>query len=112
MIVDLTNVWRDKALLDDIRSEVKRQSTAGWRPWEILLPPELLWPMIEEVSAGMMSQWSPVVDNVGVQVGEEKEVAIRFVLKGLKTSPVMVRSIKYKAWNKDNVVPIEVHHGS
>lgn len=95
MNIDLAEVWRDKPLLEDIRSEVKRQALQGWRPWELRLPPELLWPMVQEVSEGMFGQWSPVVDGIAVQLGEQHEVAVRFVLRDMKTSPVMVRALPY-----------------
>jgi hypothetical protein len=95
MNIDLTQVWRDKPLLEDIRSEIKRRALHGWRPWQVLLPPDLLWPMINEVSGGMVQEWSPMLDGVGVHLGEEHEVAVRFVLKDMKTSPVMVRSVPY-----------------
>lgn len=96
MRIELTQVWRDKVVLEDIRAEVKRQALHGWRPWEYRLPPDLLWPMVSEISEGMVEQWSPTLDGAGVQLGEENEVAIRFVLRDMQTSPVMVRSMPYR----------------
>jgi hypothetical protein len=93
--IDLVQVWRDKPLLEDLRSEIKRQALQGWRPWELRLPPELLWPMVEEVSQGMVQEWSPRLDGIAVQLGDQHEVAVRFVLKDMPTSPVMVRSLPY-----------------
>ena len=110
--VNIVEVWRDKEALEAIKAEVLRQSFNGWRPWEFLLPPEMLWPMLEEVSQGMVQQWSPVLDGVGVQVGKPGELAIRFVRTGEKMSPVMVRSMPYTPSKKDNIVPVEVHHGN
>jgi len=112
LTVELTEVWRDRPLLHDIAAEIKRQAQKGWKPWEILLPPDLLWPMLEEVSQGMIMQWSPMLLGVGVQVGPEGEVAIRFVLPDLKTSPVMVRSLPYHGGRKGDTVPVEVHNGN
>jgi len=112
MNVDLSEVWRDKSLASDIAREIKRQAAQGWKPWEILLPPDLLWPMLEEVSQGMVMQWSPMLFGTGVQVGAEGEVAIRFVLPDLKTSPVMVRSLPYHGGRKGDTVPVEVSNGN
>lgn len=109
MIISLEEVWRDKPLLDEMRSEIKRQSLQNWKVWEILLPPELLWPMLEEVSQGMYQQWSPSLFGAGVQVGEEKEVAIKFVLPDLKMSPVMVKSMPYLPNRTSNIVPVKVN---
>lgn len=110
LIVELMEVWRDKPLASEIASEIKRQSAQGWRPWQVKLPPELLWPILEEVSQGMVTQWSPVLMGVGVQVGEEHEVAIEFVLPDLKTSPVMTKAMPYH--NTRATVPVEVGHGN
>lgn len=110
--VDLKEVWRDRVALESLKAEILRQSFNGWRPWEILLPPEMLWPMLEEVSQGMIQQWSPVLSGVGVQVGQAGELAIRFVRTGEKMSPVMVQSMPYTPSKKDNIVPVEVHHGN
>jgi hypothetical protein len=110
--VNLAEVWRDKPLLEAIDSEVFRQKHAGWRPWEIMLPPDLLWPMLEEVSSGMVQQWSPVLRGVGVQVGIPSEVSIRFVRAGETQSPVMVKAMPYTPAKKDNIIPVEVHHGN
>jgi hypothetical protein len=109
MKVELMEVWRDKALAGELRSEIKRQAVDGWKPWEILLPPALLWPMLEEVSSGMTMTWTPVLFDIGVQVGREDEVAIRFILPGLKTSPAMVKAMPYR--NPKATVPVEVGHG-
>lgn len=109
MTVELMEVWRDKVLAADIASEIKRQAKQGWKPWEIMLPPELLWPILEEVSQGMTTTWSPTLYGVGVQVGTEGEVAVRFVLEGMKTSPVMVKAMPYR--NQKATTPIEVGHG-
>ena len=110
MTVELMEVWRDKALASEIASEIKRQKPQGWRPWQVRLPPELLWPILEEVSQGMVQQWSPVLFGIGVQVGEEREVAVDFVLEGMKTSPVMTKAMPYH--NARATVPIEVGHGN
>jgi hypothetical protein len=110
MKVELMEVWRDKALADELRSEIRRQAVAGWKPWEILLPPALLWPMLEEVSSGMTMTWTPVLFDIGVQVSKEDEVAIRFILPDLKTSPVMVKVMPYR--NLKATVPVEVGHGN
>lgn len=112
MIVDLVKVWRDKTALENIRSEIKVQAGQKWKAWEILLPPDLLYPMISEVSQGMVTEWSPVVDGVGIQLGKENEIAVRFVLPDMKLSPVMVRSMKYIPDRKDNIIPIEVNNGN
>lgn len=111
MVVDLIEVWRDKKALEEIGAEIKMQAHQGWRPWEILLPPELLYPMIEEVSQGMYTEWSPTIYGTGIQVGEPHELAIRFVLPDMKLSPVMVKSMKYVPTRKDNIIPIEVNCG-
>ena len=112
--IELTEVWRDKQLLDEIRAEIKRQGNTNekWKAWEVLLPPDLLYPMIQEVSQHMITAWSPVVDGIGIQVGEPNEIAIRFILPELKTSPVMVKSMKYFAKRLDDVIPIEVNNGN
>lgn len=110
--VELKEVWRDKPALQAIRDEVKRQSIQGWKPWELLLPPDMLWPMISEVSQGITEAWSPVLDGIGIQVGNPDELAIRFVLPSLNPSPVMIRSIRYIPDKKDNIVPVEIGHGN
>jgi hypothetical protein len=110
MTVELMEVWRDKALASELSAEIKRQARQGWKPWQINLPPKLLWPILEEVSQGMVQQWSPVLFGVGVQVGEEHEVAIQFVLPDMKTSPVMTKAMPYH--NARATVPIEVGHGN
>lgn len=110
MTVELTEVWRDKSLASEIASEIKKQAKLGWKPWQVHLPPELLWPILEEVSQGMMTQWSPVLFGIGVQVGEEHEVSVKFILPDLKTSPVMVKAMPYV--NQRATVPIEVGHGN
>lgn len=112
MIIDLIEVWRDKKILGEIRAEVRRQSQQKWKPWEILLPPELLYPMIEEVSHGMYEQWSPVIDGIGIQVGTEGELGIRFVLPDMTTSPVMLQTMKYIPERDCDIIPIEVNHGN
>lgn len=114
MRVDLTQVWRDKVILEEIRAEIRRQNqtTEKWRAWEILLPPDLLYPMLEEISAGTFQQWSPVLDNVGVQVGNQNEVGIRFVLPELKVSPVMLKTMVYIPNRLDNIIPVEVNSGN
>jgi len=43
--------------------------------------------------------------NVAVQVGQQGEVAIRFVLEGMKTSPVMVRSLPYHGGRRGDTEP-------
>ena len=68
--------------------------------------------MLEEISQGMFQQWSPVLDGIGVQVGQAGELSIRFVRTGEKLSPVMVRSMPYIPSKKDNIVPVEVHNGN
>jgi hypothetical protein len=110
--VDLKEVWRDRIAYEEMASEIKRQRIAGWRPWEILLPPEMLWPMLEEVSHGMVQEWSPILLGAGVQVGAERELAIRFVRTGETQSPVMVKAMPYAPSKTDNIVPIEVGHGN
>lgn len=110
--VDLKEVWRDRIAYDEISAEIRRQGIAGWRPWEILLPPEMLWPMLEEVSQGMVQEWSPILLGVGVQVGTERELAIRFVRTGEAQSPVMVKSMPYAPSRQDDIRPVEVHHGN
>jgi hypothetical protein len=112
MTVELAQVWRDKGALSEIKAEIKRASTDGWKPWEVLLPPDLLYPMIEEVSQGQFQQWSPIVLGIGVQVGGQDEIAIRFVLPEMKTSPVMVRSMPYHGGRKGDTIPVEVGHGN
>lgn len=112
MIVDLIKVWRDKKALEEIRSEIKRQKGQKWSPWEILLPPDLLYPMLEEVSQGMFQQWSPVLDGIGIQVGNQGEVGIRFVLPDMKTSPVMLQTMKYVPNRSCDIIPIEVNCGN
>jgi len=111
MLVKLEEVWRDRLALDAMQREITRQRIFGWRPWEILLPPELLYPMLEEVSSGMVTSWSPTVCGAGVQVGNQGELAIRFVRTGEKESPVMVKSMPYQPFNKDAITPIEVNNG-
>ena len=112
MQVDLKEVWRDKGLLEEIRSELLRQKIQGWYPWEVLLPPDLLYPMLEEVSRGMYTQWSPEILGIGVQVGNVDEVAVRFVRKEEKMSPVMVKVLPYHSEKADNVTPVEVNNGN
>lgn len=107
--IDLQEVWKDKKILGEMRSEIKKQSIQGWKPWEILLPPDLLYPMIEEVSSGMMIAWSPCIDNVGINVGEQNEVAIRFVLKDMKVSSVMVKTMKYIPSKIDDIILVTVN---
>lgn len=111
MNIDISEVWRDKALLDELKSEILGQKIQGWRPWEILLPPDLIYPMLEEVSQGMYTQWSPVLFETGVQVGNVDEVAIRFVRIGEKESPVMIKAMPYRSYNPDNTIPVEVSNG-
>lgn len=108
--IDIAPIFRDKALLADIRAEVRRQALTHWRPWQVKLPPDLIWPMVSEVSEGMMMQWSPTLDGVGVQVGAPNEVAVEFVLEGMKTSPVKTRTLPYVA--PKGIEPIEVRHGT
>jgi len=108
--VELSEVFRDRKLLDDIRSHRKRRAMNNWRAWEILLPPALLWPMVQEVNEGRMSEWSPVLDGIGVNVGAPHEVAIRFVLVGLSTSPVEKDCLKYE--ESRQLEPVEVRHGA
>lgn len=110
--VELAEVWRDRDALESIRAEILRQKINGWRPWEILLPPDLLWPMLEEVSTGMLQQWSPVLMGIGVHVGDQAELAIRFVRIGEAQSPVMVKSMQYVPAKRDSIVPVEVHRGN
>ena len=68
--------------------------------------------MIEEIAEQMVAALSPRLDGVGVEVGESNEIAIRFVLPELKTSPVMVKSMKYFAKRLDDIIPIEVNNGN
>ena len=112
MMIDLAEVWRDKNALENIRAEIKLQAVQKWRAWEILLPPDLLYPMITEVSQGMYAEWSPVLDRVGIQLGNPDEIAIRFVLPDMKTSPVKLQTMKYIPMSKDNIIPIEVNSGN
>jgi len=112
MQVNLQEVWRDKELLSEIKNEILRQKQNGWYPWEILLPPDLIYPMLEEVSSGMYTTWSPVVLDTGVQVGNVGEVSIRFVRKEEKLSPVMVKVLEYRSEKADNVTPVEVSNGN
>ena len=111
MMVNLAEVWRDKNALENIRAEIKLQALQKWRAWEIFLPPDLLYPMITEVSQGMYTEWSPMLDKVGVQLGQQGEIAIKFVLPELKLSPVKVQTMKYIPMSKDNIIPIEVNSG-
>jgi len=104
-------VWRDKSIIPEMLSEIKRQALQDWKPWEILLPPDLLYPMLEEVSQNMVMQWSPTLFGVGIQVGAPDEIAIRFVLKDIKLSPVMVRSLPYRGGRKGDTIPVEVNCG-
>ena len=112
MRIDLGQVWRDKSALESIRAEIKLQKSLGWKIWEVLLPPDLLYPMIEEVSQGMYQQWSPVIDGVGIQVGNQGELGLRFVLPDLKTSPVMFQSMKYAPTRIGDTTPVEVNSGN
>lgn len=112
MIIDLHQVWRDRNALELIRAEIKSQKGQGWKVWEVLLPPDLLYPMIEEVSQGMFQQWSPVIDGVGVQVGNQGEIAIRFILPDLQTSPVKLQTMKYVSNRFGDTTPIEVNNGN
>jgi len=111
MTVNLQEVWRDKELLSEIKNEILRQKHNGWYPWEILLPPDLLYPMLEEVSSGMYTTWSPAICDTGIQVGNVDEVAIRFVRKEEKMSPVMVKALPYHSMKADNITPVEVRDG-
>lgn len=108
--VDLAEVFRDRKLLDDVRSHIRRRALRNWRAWEVLLPPTLLWPMVQEVSEGRFAEWSPTLDGVPVNVGEPHEVAIRFVLVGLSTSPVEKDCLKYE--ESRQLEPVEVRHGA
>ena len=107
--IDLCRVWRDRILLSEIQSEIKRQSSEGWRAWEILLPPDLLYPMISEISECMMTPWSPVVNGGGVQVGQQNEIAIRFVLPDINPSPVKIKAMKYIPKRADDIIPVGVN---
>ena len=107
--IDLCRVWRDRILLSEIQSEISRQSGEGWRAWEILLPPDLLYPMISEISECMMSTWSPVINGVGVQVGQQNEIAIRFVLPDINPSPVKIKAMKYIPKRADDIIPVGVN---
>ncbi len=106
--VELERVWRDKGLLAEIKSEIARQAMVKWRAWEILLPPDLLWPMISEISEGMMTEWSPTLCGAGVQVGEQNEIAIRFVLPDMNPSPVKKQTMKYVPRKADDIIPVGV----
>jgi hypothetical protein len=109
----MEQVWRDKIVLSEMKSEIKLASQKGWKPWEVLLPPDLLYPMLEEVSQGMVQQWSPSILGAGIQVGAPNEIAIRFVLPELKTSPVMVRSMPYTGGRKGDTTLVEAnYHGN
>ena len=108
--IDLAEIFRDKELLSDIRAEIKRQGLTNWRPWQIKLPPDLIWPMVSEVSEGMLAQWSPTLDGIGIQVGNPNEVDIVFVLEGLTTTPTKTQSLSYVA--PRGIEPIEVRHGA
>lgn len=112
MKVRLEEVWRDKGLYEEMKAEIFKQKIMGWHPWEILLPPDLLWPMLEEVSQGMVMQWTPSILDTPVQVGAQSEIGIRFVRKEEKESPVLYRSMKYNPEKSDYVVPVEVNNGS
>ncbi len=112
MTVNLQEVWRDKPLLSEIKNEILRQKQNGWFPWEVLLPPDLLYPMLEEVSSGMYTTWSPSLFETSVQVGNVDEVAIRFVRKEEKMSPVMVKVMKYHSEKADYITPVEVSNGN
>lgn len=107
--IDLCRVWRDRILLSEIQSEISRQYKEGWRAWEILLPPDLLYPMISEISECMMTTWSPVVNGVGVQVGQQNEIAIRFVLPDVNPSPVKIKAMKYIPKRADDIIPVGVN---
>jgi hypothetical protein len=117
-VVDIVRVWRDAAALEDIRAAVKAAAdspTPGggrWRAWELLLPPDLLYPMLEEVCKGYVGEWSPVVDGIGVQVGNQGEIALRFVLEGMKTSPVKVMRHKWQPTRTGDSIPVEVNRGN
>ena len=108
-VIDLRSVWRDKILLSDIESEIRAQGHLGWKAWEILLPPDLLYPMISEISEGMCTVWSPVIFGVGVQVGAQNEIAMKFVLPDLKTSPVKVQTKEYIPSKADDIIPVGVN---
>lgn len=107
--IDLCRVWRDRILLSEIQSEISRQYKEGWRAWEILLPPDLLYPMISEISECMMTTWSPVINGVGVQVGQQNEIAIRFVLPDINPSPVKIKAMKYIPKRADDIIPVGVN---
>ena len=111
MRIDLTEVFRDKEVLSEIRWEIKRKALTGWKPWTILLPPDLLWPMINEISAGMSVPWSPFIDGIPVEVGPQNEIGLKFVLPGMKKSPVHYEGMKYVPSKEDYTVPVEVRHG-
>lgn len=61
----------------------------------------------------MYMQWNPMLDGVGIDIGGQKEVTIRFVLKRMETSPVMTRSMRYIP-SKDDFInkDLEIHNGS
>ena len=109
--IDLKQVWRDKHLYTEIMDEVSRQAKDGWRAWELLLPPDLLYPMIEEISAGMITEWSPVFNGIGIQVGDQHEVSIRFVLPDINPSPVKLQTMQYIPRRSDDIIPVEVNCG-
>lgn len=116
-VIDLVRVWRDPEALESIRDAVRAAAampTPGggrWRPWELLLPPDLLYPMLQEVSKGFCGEWSPVVDGIGVHVGAQGEIKLRFVLEGMRTSPVKVLTKKWTPSGTGRSIPVEVNGG-
>lgn len=109
--IDLAWIFRDRHLLDYVREEITTEALAGWRPWEVYLPPEVLWPMAEEINQGRVASWSPCLLGVPVQVGVPNEIKMRFVLEGMKTSPVKVTRLNYYPTKTGYTVPVEVNGG-
>ena len=50
-----------------------------------------------------------VVNGVGVQVGQQNEIAIRFVLPDVNPSPVKIKAMKYIPKRADDIIPVGVN---
>jgi len=105
--IEIKDYFRDKNLLGEIITQVQYiQKVKNCIIRRILLPKEVLYPILTEISFGMVIPYTPTLYGFYVEISprEQMEVAIEYYPKGLKTSPILVDAKPYKPDKKEYVV--------
>jgi len=105
--IEISSYWRDKKILQEILSEIGIiEKIKDCKVRCLIFPQEVLYPVLTEISLGMVEAYTPTLCGYPINVNGGDEIQIEFYPKGLKVAPVMIRSKKYIPDKKEFIADV------